>query len=194
MAAPGKTTQHPRSGRSPGHGAPWLVVTAGQAAGTKLRLESREVVVGKDPAADLVLADSGVSRRHFKIVRASDGIYNLIDLESTNGVRVNGVGVELTVLREHDWIVLGPQAQLLFTYDLDSVDSAPVSTTANAPLTGRQLEVARLVCEGLTNAAIAERLDIRTRTVTSHLDHIYNRLGIGSRAELASYLTKAGLA
>lgn len=205
MGEIGKTTRHPRPSRPTGEGDPWLVVTSGLGAGTRLRLDRREVVVGKDPTADLVLGDTGISRRHLKIVRAADGVFNLIDLDSTNGVRVNGVAVDLTILREHDWIVLGPRTELLFTYDADSVGpSAPASgvptaaagatTPTEVPLTDRQLEIATLVCEGLTNPAIAERLGIRTRTVTSHLDHIYNRLGIGSRAELARWLTKAGLA
>lgn len=67
----------------------------------------------------------------------------------------------------------------------------PATGPANppeVPLTDRQPEIATLVCERLTNPAIAERLGIRTRTVTSHLDHIYSRLGIGSRAELARWL------
>lgn len=202
MAVLGKTTRHPRPRRPRGDDDPWLVVIAGADAGTTCRLDRREVVVGKDPAADLVLTETGISRRHLKIVRAADGVYNLIDLESTNGVRVNGVVVDLTVLREHDWIVLGPRTQLLFTYDLESAASRSAEPAASGrattspeatPLTERQLEVARLVCRGLTNSAIAAHLGIRTRTVTSHLDHIYNRLGIGSRAELASYLTRAGL-
>ncbi len=196
----GKTTHHPRPSRPSGGADPWLVVTAGLNVGATLQLDRREVVVGKDPAADLVLGDTGISRRHFKIVRAADRIYNLIDLDSTNGVRVNGVSVDLTILREHDWIVLGPETQLLFTYDPDSVAAGPPApqaspkAPASTPLTERQLEIAKLVCQGLTNPAIATQLGIRTRTVTSHLDHIYNRLGIGSRAELASYLTRAGLA
>ncbi|MFV8752646.1 FHA domain-containing protein [Nannocystaceae bacterium ST9] len=61
------------------------------------------------------------------------------------------------------------------------------------PLSARQIEVGRLVAVGLTNAAIAERLGISHRTVTSHLDHIYGRLGIGSRAALARWIVERGL-
>lgn len=61
------------------------------------------------------------------------------------------------------------------------------------PLSARQIEVGRLVAAGLTNAAIAERLGISHRTVTSHLDHIYARLGIGSRAALARWIAERGL-
>jgi DNA-binding CsgD family transcriptional regulator/pSer/pThr/pTyr-binding forkhead associated (FHA) protein len=64
---------------------------------------------------------------------------------------------------------------------------------ADLPLSARQLEVSRLVANGLTNAAIAETLGISPRTVTSHLDHIYGRLGIGSRAALTRWIVERGL-
>lgn len=54
-----------------------------------------------------------------------------------------------------------------------------------AALTRRQFEIAELVAEGLSNAAVADRLCISVRTVTSHLDHIYARLGVRNRTELA---------
>lgn len=52
-------------------------------------------------------------------------------------------------------------------------------------LTKREREVAEVVAEGLSNREVANRLFISVRTVTSHLDHIYTKLGIGSRRELA---------
>lgn len=55
----------------------------------------------------------------------------------------------------------------------------------SSPLTERQLEIAELVAQGLSNAAIADRLTVAVRTVGSHLDHIYTRLGINNRTELA---------
>jgi DNA-binding CsgD family transcriptional regulator len=55
-------------------------------------------------------------------------------------------------------------------------------------LRGREREVAKLAAAGMTNQEIADRLIISVRTVTSHLDHIYSRLGIGSRAQLARFL------
>ncbi len=57
-------------------------------------------------------------------------------------------------------------------------------------LSTRELEVARLVAEGLTNAEVADRLTLSVRTVTTHLDRIYSRLGISSRAALAAYVTR----
>jgi DNA-binding NarL/FixJ family response regulator len=60
-------------------------------------------------------------------------------------------------------------------------------------ITPRQLEVAGLVAEGLSNAEIGEQLFISVRTVHSHLDHIYTRLGLSSRAGLASWVTERRL-
>jgi DNA-binding CsgD family transcriptional regulator/tetratricopeptide (TPR) repeat protein len=48
-------------------------------------------------------------------------------------------------------------------------------------LTPREMDVLRLVAHGLTDAEIAERLDISYRTVSTHLTSIYNKLGINSR-------------
>lgn len=54
-----------------------------------------------------------------------------------------------------------------------------------APLSRRELEVADLAAGGLSSEAIAERLFLSVRTVDNHLQHVYQKLGIGSRSELA---------
>ena len=51
-------------------------------------------------------------------------------------------------------------------------------------LTPTELDVVRLVEEGLSNKAIATRLFISPRTVQSHLTHIYAKLGVTSRVQL----------
>ena len=55
-----------------------------------------------------------------------------------------------------------------------------------ASLTPAELEVARLAGEGLRNDAIARRLFIAPGTVKVHLTHIFAKLGITTRAELAA--------
>jgi DNA-binding CsgD family transcriptional regulator len=55
-------------------------------------------------------------------------------------------------------------------------------------LSAREEEVARLVAQGLSNAEVGERLFITTRTVATHLQHIYRRLELPSRAALIRYV------
>ena len=56
---------------------------------------------------------------------------------------------------------------------------------AAVPLSGREREVASLVARGLTNRQIGDRLGISDRTVESHVEHLRQKLGLGSRTELA---------
>jgi DNA-binding CsgD family transcriptional regulator len=53
-------------------------------------------------------------------------------------------------------------------------------------LSAQELQVARMVAEGLSNRQIGERLYVSHRTVASHLYHIFPKLGITSRAQLAA--------
>jgi DNA-binding CsgD family transcriptional regulator len=71
--------------------------------------------------------------------------------------------------------------------------STPHRSRGTTPLSPRELEIVQLVADDLTNAEIAERLIISPRTVTTHLDRIYTRLGINSRTALVRYAIEAGL-
>jgi DNA-binding CsgD family transcriptional regulator len=51
-----------------------------------------------------------------------------------------------------------------------------------ADLTDRELRVLQLTAQGRTNGAIAHALDVSPRTVAKHLEHIYRKLGVSSRA------------
>ena len=58
------------------------------------------------------------------------------------------------------------------------------SAARDSPLTPRELEIVRMVAEGLRNKAIAERLSISEGTVKVHLHNIYEKLGVDGRLEL----------
>ena len=66
---------------------------------------------------------------------------------------------------------------------------APVSQVS-APLTKREREIAELVTQGLGNREIAEHLVLAKRTVDSHIEHIFNKLGFTSRAQLAAWVSR----
>ena len=53
-------------------------------------------------------------------------------------------------------------------------------------LTGRERQIATLVGEGMSNRDIAQHLGISKRTVDAHLEHIFGKLGITSRVQLAT--------
>lgn len=57
---------------------------------------------------------------------------------------------------------------------------------AGLALSDRELEIVRLVCHGSTNAQIAQRLSIGVSTVKTHLLHVFEKLGVRTRAALVS--------
>ncbi len=62
-------------------------------------------------------------------------------------------------------------------------DAAPPAEA----LTRRELEVLKLVSEGLRTKEAADRLHVSTATVRNHVQHILNRLGVHSRLEAVAY-------
>lgn len=80
------------------------------------------------------------------------------------------------------------RGQRLASYALrtSTVDAAE----PRGPLTGRELQVADLVAEGLTNQEIADRLWLSDRTVRTHLTSIHNKLDLRSRTQVAVWTTR----
>jgi NarL family two-component system response regulator LiaR len=62
------------------------------------------------------------------------------------------------------------------------------------PLTPRELEVLRLVAQGLENPEIAERLVIAEATVRTHVSNITGKLHVASRTQAALYALREGIA
>lgn len=77
-------------------------------------------------------------------------------------------------------------------YALRVKGGSPVSRApdraAAAGLTRRQLTVAKLVAEGLTDRQIAARLFISERTAEGHVEQLRNKLGFSSRAQIAAWV------
>lgn len=62
-----------------------------------------------------------------------------------------------------------------------------------AGLSDREVEVLRLVARGRSNRAIAEELFISPRTVDHHVQHIYGKIGLSTRAGAALFSMEHGL-
>nr|WP_290665856.1 response regulator transcription factor [Ardenticatena sp.] len=88
--------------------------------------------------------------------------------------------------------------RLMQEFRQESIHMSPPSSSAAVPpafaaLTEREIEVLRLVAEGLTNQEIAERLIISTRTVKAHVSHILAKLNLSDRTQAAVYAWREGL-
>lgn len=66
-----------------------------------------------------------------------------------------------------------------------------VSAWPSTQPTKRELEVAALITEGLTDKAVAARLVISPRTVHGHVEHLLVKLGFNSRAQIAAWYTES---
>src|SRR5881394_3564213 len=70
----------------------------------------------------------------------------------------------------------------------------PKTITAGAAgLTGREIEIARMVAGRKSNKEIGGALQISSRTVSTHLSNIFLKLNVGSRGELADFVRQNGL-
>jgi DNA-binding NarL/FixJ family response regulator len=95
------------------------------------------------------------------------------------------------------------EGQSMTLENLLAIPHPPPDSTARAqpapasvifePLTARELEVLRLLAQGLNNPQIAERLIVSRRTVDAHLRSIYAKLGVRSRSAAIHVATEYGL-
>lgn len=69
----------------------------------------------------------------------------------------------------------------------EPIESGPIE-----PLTDREVDVLRLLGQGLTNKDIAQTLILSVRTVDAHLRSIFAKLGVHSRTEAALWMVKHG--
>ena len=85
-----------------------LVVVSSNFAGKEFELTLPQMVVGRTDENDLVINHRSISRNHAKVVRDTDtGHYTISDLQSSNGVRVNGQDYGKVELRRGDTVDLG---------------------------------------------------------------------------------------
>jgi predicted ATPase/DNA-binding CsgD family transcriptional regulator len=68
--------------------------------------------------------------------------------------------------------------------------SPTAKSASDTTLTARQLEIARLIAEDLTNRQIADRLFLSERTVETHITNILNKLGLNSRVQLSRWIAE----
>jgi len=89
-----------------------LVVVVGPEAGSEFALDNDRLTLGRGPGVNVVLPDPAISRQH-AAVEYVDGGFRVMDLGSTNGVRVDGELVQAATLDHGQRFEIGDRELLL---------------------------------------------------------------------------------
>jgi pSer/pThr/pTyr-binding forkhead associated (FHA) protein len=73
----------------------------------RVPLDRSETVIGRDPGCDIILAERSASARHARVTRGAGGYFEVHDLDSTNGVLVDGERVARATLHDGDTFTIG---------------------------------------------------------------------------------------
>jgi ABC transport system ATP-binding/permease protein len=113
-----------------------LVVISSNFAGKELDLTRPQMIVGRTDENDLVINHRSISRNHAKVTRDPEsGRYTISDLQSSNGVRVNGQDYGKVELRRGDTVDLG-HVRLRFVEPGEDFVFARDAVIADIPETG----------------------------------------------------------
>ena len=93
-------------------GFPLLIIVQGPGEGKKLPLLPMTMTLGREVDNDLELKDEDVARYHARI-EYDDGVYKLIDIDTSSGTWVNGEKVDETTLENGDKIRVGSTEMLI---------------------------------------------------------------------------------
>ncbi len=93
-----------------------IIVVSGKSRGNYLPLRQDPSIIGRDEDCTMQVLDDLVSRQHLEIrYNEADNSYTAVDLNSANGVLINGLQIEEPQsLKDNDSIVLG-ESKMLFT-------------------------------------------------------------------------------
>jgi cytochrome P450 / NADPH-cytochrome P450 reductase len=116
-----------------GHPADGPVLScAVSGAGPGRPLTARTLRIGREPDNDIVVSDPGVSRHHAEL-RNVAGAYRIVDLDSPNGIFVNGQRVTAAPLSEGDFVAIGPATFRLAGQELQKFTGTGASPGAPSP-------------------------------------------------------------
>jgi len=119
-----------------------LRVLLGPDAGLEVEVPAVGVVVGADPAADVVLSDPAVSRRHCSLVPVADG-FEVTDLGSRNGTLLDGVALQKANVPVGAVLRVGGTLLSLVPAE-ESINIPPSEKTSFGALVGSSLAMRRI--------------------------------------------------
>jgi transcriptional regulator with GAF, ATPase, and Fis domain len=120
---------------------PRLAAISGRLKGAIFTIDQDALIIGRETAANVCLADASVSRRHSKIEK-KDGGFVITDLESLNGTFINDVPVRTRRLEHGDRVRIGDSQFLFLTKEGEaSSKSSEVTLSDIQVVTGPTLQV-----------------------------------------------------
>lgn len=137
-------------------------------------------MIGDRIGGTAVADDTDVVRVWLEIEVDSDPIAGTIHLHDEKGVPFVG------------WLALSSGLERLRRM-AESGEGQAVARTTKQPLTPTEHQIVALLCEGLTNPQIAQRLCVSSRTVQGHLLKVFRKLGVSSRTELVARVLRGEL-
>ena len=155
-------------------------------------IETTRLIKAKYPAAKIVMLTVSQDYRYlFEAIKAGASGYLLKGLDKekflallagmANGESPLSPGLAAKVLAEFARLEKEREAREAFNRELSAL------------LTPRQVEILKLVAQGLTYKEIGDRLDISEAAVKYHMGEITARLHLENRAEAVAYAAKLGL-
>jgi pSer/pThr/pTyr-binding forkhead associated (FHA) protein len=142
---------------TPATGYGKLVVLSSNFAGKEFELSRPQMIVGRTDENDIVVNHRSISRNHAKLVREPEtGRYTISDLQSSNGVRVNGQDYGKVELRRGDTVDLG-HVRMRFVEPGEDFIFARDAVIADVPDTsgGKKLFVALALAAIVAVAVVA---------------------------------------
>lgn len=175
----------------------WLISAWPVAGSLPFELKTGDYKIGRSSEHTIVIYDSSISRIHARLRVSDRGEVTIEDLGSRNGVEVNGKLTLFAALRLNDRLRLGAVPCLIAAEcKLPSLSGDDESTRrAISPTNGHplriddklsppQVEVLKLIAEGLTEEEAAIKTGRSYHTVHNHVRAIYRIYGVHSRGAL----------
>jgi DNA-binding NarL/FixJ family response regulator len=146
-------------------------------------LSRREVVPGQCPTLAKPLSETA----SYPVYDENGELISAVEIE------VNSIQRDLDFERQKKRIADLEKAVALIRQAHDQSGVVSENDGIRVSLTGRELEVLRLLAEGFTNPEISDILSISNHTVKSHVVHIFNKLGVNDRTQAAVWAARQRL-
>ena len=140
---------------------------------------TRLLVDAGNPARIVILTTFDLDEAVFGALRAGASGFMLKDIRAAELVQA------IRLVARGEALLAPTVTRRLLDRFADALPGGPPPTLDE--LTAREVEVLRLVAEGLGDAEVARRLVVSPRTVHSHLRSIYRKLGVSSRSAATRY-------